>query len=114
MATARAAGPPEWREEVLSNLWTELLAFQHDWGFTNLAWHELLPAWYVFSQLTRRRPWRREKVFNRDRTRRGCGRCPRWRQDRDARSIQAARLAPNGGGFRSDSEVDTMGGLSFG
>ena len=52
MATRRAGGPPEWREEELTNLWTELLAFQHDWGFTNLAWHELLPAWYVYSQLT--------------------------------------------------------------
>ena len=51
-AKRTTAGPPKWRDEELENLWSELLAFSRDWGLTNLHWHELLPAWYVFSQLT--------------------------------------------------------------
>lgn len=53
MPAQRQSGPPDFKKEPeLKALWRQLVSFSREWRLTNLQWHELLPAWYVFSQLT--------------------------------------------------------------
>src|SRR2546425_2403281 len=51
LATADPRVPAEFEEDSLKEFWRELVRFSVD-ARLKLDGHELLPAWYVYSQLT--------------------------------------------------------------